>query len=74
MVQHLDPTGVPADLAAVGYDGLTWDKPWNLLRGQITSLERMPSVELSTGGPPVQIPTGRPRPRCSDDHRPAHRS
>jgi len=59
MVQHLDPTGVPADLAAVGYDGLTWDKPWNLLRGQITSLERMPSVELSTGGPPVQIPTGR---------------
>jgi CubicO group peptidase (beta-lactamase class C family) len=58
MVQHLEPTGVPVELAAVGYDGLTWDKPWNLVRGQITSLERMPSVELNPGGPAVEIPAG----------------
>ena len=58
MVQHLEPTGVPLALAALGYDGLTWDKPWNLVRGQITSLERMPSVELATGGQAVVIPAG----------------
>jgi CubicO group peptidase (beta-lactamase class C family) len=58
VTQRLEPTGQPADLAAIGYDGLTWDKPWNLARGQITSLERMPSVELSAGGPAFPIPAG----------------
>ncbi len=58
MVVRLAPTGVPAALADVGYDGLTWEQPWNLVRGQITSLERMPSVELSPGGPSVAIPQG----------------
>jgi len=58
MVQRLEPTGVPSELAALGYDGLTWDRPWNLVRGQITSLERMPSVELAPGGPAVVIPAG----------------
>ena len=50
MVQRVDPTGAPEDLAAIGYDGLTWDRPWNLPRGQITTLERMPSAWLETGG------------------------
>jgi CubicO group peptidase (beta-lactamase class C family) len=58
VVLKLEPTGVPPHLADLGYDGLTWEQPWNLVRGQITSLERMPSVELSPGGPPVEIPPG----------------
>ena len=58
MVQRVDPSGTPEDLAAIGYDGLTWDKPWNLPRGQITTLERMPSAWLETGGPSVEIPRG----------------
>ena len=58
MVQRVDPTGAPEDLAAIGYDGLTWDRPWNLPRGQITTLERMPSAWLETGGPAVEIPRG----------------
>jgi CubicO group peptidase (beta-lactamase class C family) len=58
MVHRLEPTGVPPYLADLGYDGLTWEQPWNLVRGQITSLERMPSVELSPGGPAVEIPLG----------------
>jgi CubicO group peptidase (beta-lactamase class C family) len=58
MVQRVDPTGTPADLAAIGYDGRTWDRPWNLPRGQITTLERMPSVWLETGGDAVELPHG----------------
>ena len=42
MVEHVDATGTPAELAALGYDGTTWDRPWNLPRGQLTTLERMP--------------------------------
>jgi CubicO group peptidase (beta-lactamase class C family) len=42
----------------VGYSGLTWDQPANLARGQITSVERMPSVELMPGGPPVPFALG----------------
>ena len=58
MVQRVDPTGTPEDLAAIGYDGRTWDRPWNLPRGQITTLERMPSAWLETGGDAVELPRG----------------
>jgi CubicO group peptidase (beta-lactamase class C family) len=58
MVQRVDPTGTPVELARVGYDGRTWDRPWNLARGQITTLERMPSAWLSTGGPAIELPRG----------------
>jgi CubicO group peptidase (beta-lactamase class C family) len=58
VVTSLPPTGTPEALAAVGYDGRTWDRPWNLARGQITTAERMPSVELDPGGPPKPLPTG----------------
>ena len=58
MVIRLAPTGTPPELAAVGYDGTTWDRPWNLPRGQLTTLERMPSVELMTGSAVLAIPMG----------------
>jgi CubicO group peptidase (beta-lactamase class C family) len=57
VVTYVDPTGTPADLASIGYDGTTWDRPWNLPRGQITTTERMPSALLA-GGPAVEWPVG----------------
>jgi CubicO group peptidase (beta-lactamase class C family) len=51
-------SGTPEQLAQVGYDGTTWDRPWNLARGQLTTAERMPSAELSPSGPPLVIPSG----------------
>jgi CubicO group peptidase (beta-lactamase class C family) len=58
VVRSLEPTGQPGHLAALGYDGLAWEQPWNLVRGQITTAERMPSVELAPGGPPAPLPAG----------------
>lgn len=60
MVTRLAPTGTPQELAAVGYDGTTWDRPRNLARGQLTTLERMPSVELGTGPAVLPLPVGEP--------------
>ena len=53
MVTLLPATGTPETLAKIGYDGTTWDQPWHLARGQLTTLERMPSAELEPGGPVV---------------------
>jgi CubicO group peptidase (beta-lactamase class C family) len=58
VVTFVPPTGTPEELARVGYGGRTWDQPWNLARGQLTTGERMPSVELSPGGPGTPIPRG----------------
>jgi CubicO group peptidase (beta-lactamase class C family) len=58
VVTFVSPTGTPVELSRMGYDGATWDRPWNLARGQLTTSERMPSVELGTGGPSVPIPRG----------------
>lgn len=58
MVTFLPPSGTPADLAAVGFDGRTWDRATNLARGQITTTERMPSAELACGTGPTPIPVG----------------
>jgi CubicO group peptidase (beta-lactamase class C family) len=51
-------TGTPGDLSRIGYDGTTWDQPWHLARGQLTTCERMPSAELDPGGPSIPIPDG----------------
>ena len=51
MVTRLPPTGIPPDLARFGYDGMTWDQPWHLARGQLTTGERMPSAQIDPGGP-----------------------
>ena len=58
MVTHLPPTGTPQALSEIEYDGRTWDRPWNLPRGQLTTAERMPSVELDPHGPAQPIPQG----------------
>jgi CubicO group peptidase (beta-lactamase class C family) len=58
MASHVPATGIPEELSRLGYDGTTWDRPWNLARGQITTSERMPSAELSPAGPPTPIPHG----------------
>lgn len=58
MVTHLPPTGTPPALSARGYDDDTWDRPWNLPRGQVTTGERMPSVELDPGGPATPFEWG----------------
>ena len=58
MVTLVPATGTPEQLSQVGYDGTTWDRPWNLARGQTTTAERMPSAELSPGGPSSAIPRG----------------
>jgi CubicO group peptidase (beta-lactamase class C family) len=50
VVTSVPPTGTPRELSAVGYDDSTWDLASNLARGQLTTGERMPSVELETGG------------------------
>lgn len=49
MVAHLSPTGSPVELETIGYTDRTWDKPWNLARGQLTCAERMPTVVLEPG-------------------------
>ena len=58
MVTALPATGTPEVLSALGYDGTTWDRPWHLARGQLTTVERMPSVELDPGGAPTSIERG----------------
>ena len=58
MVRALPATGTPEVLSALGYDGTTWDRPWHLARGQLTTVERMPSVELDPGGAPTSIERG----------------
>ena len=58
VVTLLPPTGSPDELTHVGYDAATWDQPQNLARGQLTTAERMPSVELGPGGPAVVLPPG----------------
>ena len=68
------PTGSPEELSEVGYDGTTWDQPRNLARGQLTTLERMPSVELGTGrAGDAAAARVRPRGGRADLHRPPHR-
>jgi CubicO group peptidase (beta-lactamase class C family) len=58
VVTLVPATGTPTSLAAIGYDGTTWDQPWHLARGQLTTSERMPSAELDPGGPATPIPQG----------------
>jgi CubicO group peptidase (beta-lactamase class C family) len=60
MVTFLPPTGTPGDLSALGYDDPTGDRPPNRARGQVTTGERMPSVELATGAAPVAWRPGSP--------------
>jgi len=50
VVTFVPATGTPRALSDLGYDDATWDHPSNLARGQLTTGERMPSVELETGG------------------------
>jgi CubicO group peptidase (beta-lactamase class C family) len=47
MVSYLTPSGSPASLAQLDYSDQTWDRPWHLARGQITTAERMPSALLA---------------------------
>lgn len=54
------PSGIPGELIELGYDGDSWDKPWNLTRGQITTAERMPSAFLDPGGPATPWHYGSP--------------
>ena len=56
VVTQVPASGTPDELSRLGYDGTTWDHPWNLARGQLTTSERMPSVELGPGGPAAPIP------------------
>ena len=58
--RHVGPgsDAVARMLAAVGYDGRTWDSPTGLVRGQISTAERMRSAELETGGPASAIDVG----------------
>lgn len=58
MVTQIPPTGTPRALAEIAYDDTTWDRPWHLARGQLTTAERMPSVELDPHGPMTPIPRG----------------
>jgi len=51
MPRFMEASGTPAELDSIGYDGRTWDRPILLARGQITTGERMPSVELLPAGP-----------------------
>ena len=47
MVSYLTPSSSPASLAQLDYSDQTWDRPWHLARGQITTAERMPSALLA---------------------------
>jgi len=58
VVTYVPATGIPEELSLVEYDGTTWDRPWNLARGQTTTSERMPSAELSPGSVSTPIPRG----------------
>jgi CubicO group peptidase (beta-lactamase class C family) len=49
MVTMMPPTGTPEHLEALGFEPGTWDRPWNLPRGQLTMAERMPSAVLEPG-------------------------
>jgi CubicO group peptidase (beta-lactamase class C family) len=57
MVSYLPPRGTPRSLEQIGFTDSTWDRPWNLFRGQITMAERMPSAVLEPGET-VAWPTG----------------
>ncbi|MHB8867608.1 MAG: serine hydrolase domain-containing protein [Thermoleophilia bacterium] len=50
MATFVTPTGTPAHLEHLGFTEQTWDQPWNLLRGHLTMLERMPSAILTPWG------------------------
>ncbi len=58
MPRFVEPPGTPEDLVAVGYDGTTWDHAVLLARGQVTTGERMPSIELLPDGDPAWMPEG----------------
>ena len=58
MPRFVEATGTPAELGAIGCDGLTWDHPILLARGQISTGERMPSVELLPDGPEAWFADG----------------
>lgn len=58
VVTHLPASRTPEELSRIGYDDTSWDQPWNLARGQLTTAERMPSVELATGPGPTPLPPG----------------
>jgi CubicO group peptidase (beta-lactamase class C family) len=58
VVTLVSATGTPQDLSRIGYDGTTWDQPWHLARGQLTTQERMPSAELDPGERSLPIPHG----------------
>jgi CubicO group peptidase (beta-lactamase class C family) len=58
VVKFVPATGTPAELAQLGYDGTTWDRGVNLARGQITTGERMPSVELDNAGTTAPLNRG----------------
>jgi len=58
VVTFVPASGTPEHLSRIGYDGTTWDHPVHLARGQLTTGERMPSVELDPGPEPVAIPSG----------------
>jgi CubicO group peptidase (beta-lactamase class C family) len=49
MATFASPTGTPAQLERLGFTDRTWDRPWNLFRGHLTMMERMPSAVLSPG-------------------------
>ena len=66
MVEYVEPTGTPAELESLGYDGTTWDRPWNLPRGQITTLERMPSAVLEAGAHGLVARGRAARPRAGE--------
>src|SRR3954452_23425731 len=58
VVTYVPASGTPEALASLGYTGTSWDQPQNLARGQLTTSERMPSVELPPGGPAQPLPPG----------------
>ncbi|MDQ1484107.1 MAG: hypothetical protein QOF35_2183 [Actinomycetota bacterium] len=60
VVTQVPASGTPQDLSLIGYDGTTWDQPWHLARGQLTTQERMPSAELDPGERSLPIPHGEP--------------
>jgi len=57
-VRFEQPKGTPGALGELDYTNLTWDKPWNQYRGQLTSIERMPSYVLEPCGPAIALTYG----------------
>lgn len=58
MVDYTTPGGSPQRLIDLGYTDQTWDRPWNLPRGQVTTTERMPSAVLDPGAAVSPWPHG----------------